>query len=200
MQRIVDADACADLQRRQLQRRRAHRRPRHCQHGIDSDRAQQGALARHVRAAHQQHARLSAEVATSLHTRAAAGISGWPSPIALIAGEPLEEFGKRVRTLLVCVLGERHQRFELAQHFEPRADDGTVGAAPALGGKRGLQRVHQQQHERRQNRIAARLDEIDDGGEFGEGGTRRSSCVNESLRCSVEQRRGLEALRFDEIE
>ena len=170
MQRIIDANAGADLQRASdLQRVRAHRRAGHRQHGIDADRAQQGALARHIRAAHQQNARRRPQSRHHCKRVPRRGSRDGPVPSLRNAGAPSRNSGNGSAGVFVRVLGERQQRFKFAEHFEPRVDDGAVNAAPSLGRERGLQRVHQQQHERRQNRVAARFDEIDDGGELGEG-------------------------------
>ena len=57
LQRILNAQGRANAKRRHPQAPRPHRRARLCEHGVESHRAKQRALARHVRAAHQQQVR-----------------------------------------------------------------------------------------------------------------------------------------------
>ena len=65
----------------------AHRRARQRQHDVHADRPQQRALARHVRAADDDHARAGAPPSrTSLRTERSSGISGWPSAVAVEHG------------------------------------------------------------------------------------------------------------------
>src|ERR1700733_8922142 len=55
LQRIVHADAGTDLQRRKPKALCPNRSASHCKHSIDADCSQQGALARHIRSAYQEH-------------------------------------------------------------------------------------------------------------------------------------------------
>ena len=57
LQRILDSNGRTDRQRRQHEAIRAHRRTSQRENGVCADRAKQRALARHVRAADDEHAR-----------------------------------------------------------------------------------------------------------------------------------------------
>ena len=67
LQRIGQADGSADGERREAQPARAHRSAGLRQHGIDAERAQQRALARHVGAADHQDAQFAADADIVAH-------------------------------------------------------------------------------------------------------------------------------------
>ena len=77
-----------------------------------------------------------------------------------------EELRERIRGALEAVGRNGLQGFDVAEHTEPRLNHLPMTLPPPLGRQRRVYGIHQRQHQRRQERVAARLDEIDEGGEL----------------------------------
>ena len=100
---------------------RTHRGTGQGQDGVDPHGAQQGALARHVRAAHDQHPRRLAErdVVANADRRRQQRVA---DRFGLEASGALDELGKRVGRVFGRVRGHRAEGFKLTDRLEPVAD------------------------------------------------------------------------------
>ena len=139
LQRVLDPQRRAGLERREPQAAGAHRRAREREHDVHPDRAQVGALPGHVRSGDEEHA---GSVPPEPHVvRHGAGArSGWrsasPSRIARAPG-PVQDLRPGVLRVLVGVAGERGERLELGdrvepargRHLRPRARQRSTAAA-----------------------------------------------------------------------
>ena len=159
LQRVLDADRRADLERRQPQPPRAHRRPRLRQHGVDAHRAQQRALAGHVRAAHDEHAQLAGQ-AHVVADRDGLREERMAQPFAVEAGRPGAQLGKDVVRMLVVVAGQRRQRLHLPDGHQPAPHRRSRRAAPALDGVDEVQIPQQQRPDQPDEDVVARIHEI----------------------------------------
>src|SRR5262249_45524582 len=116
---------------------RAYRGARKCKHGIDSYRSQERTLARHVGTAdHEQHGTIS----KSNRVRHALGFRHkWVPKIRSVKHRTVvDDLRKRIVRMFVGVPGERTQRFELADRFQPRSNRRAAAATPLLQCERKL--------------------------------------------------------------
>jgi hypothetical protein len=145
----------ADRQR-EPEARRPDRRARLRQDDVHTDGPQQRALARHVRAAHDQDSR---PAAAEPHVVADGRrfVQERVSQRGRVEQRPFLEHGERIRRVLVRVRRERRQRLELADHAEPLADGGPVRGVPPIDRRRQLAAQEQQQSEHREELIARRV-------------------------------------------
>ena len=134
-------------QRREPQPTRPHRRAGEGEHGVDADRAQQRALARHVRAADERARAARRRAQTSLRTQSARG-SADGRALGVEAGLVLVDLGERVGGVLVGVGGQRAERLELADRREPAGDLGPGAHPPGVDRQGELGRPQQERRER----------------------------------------------------
>ena len=117
----------------------------------------------------------------------------------LEGGGSFQELRKGILGVFEAVGGNRKQGFHVAECAEPGLDHMPMQPPPALGRQRGLDGVHQRQHQRDQEGVAAGFDEAHDGGELRQGDGRRQRMGGQLGRKRA-QRRRLEGFAFDAAE
>ena len=158
LQGIDRPDRGADGERGQPQAPRPHRRSRQGEHRVGSHRAQERALARHVRAADDQEARLVAEPDVVAH-RARFGDQRVAELFGVEARAPELQAGEGVGGVLVGVCGERGQRFEFAHGREPAREGCAEARPPALDRERELRAREQDGRKGREDQVAPRIED-----------------------------------------
>ena len=151
VQRVVDADARADLQRREPQTLARTGAPAIAS-TVLMPTVRSSVLLPDMFEPLISSTRVSPRSLTSLRTQrraaAADGRSTWPRRTLAF-----DELREGIVRMLVAVAGQRDQRFDLADRFQPDAHRVAVMTAPAFRGERDVHAVEQRQIQDRDDEL-----------------------------------------------
>jgi len=136
------------------------RRARESQHRVRPHGPQQGALARHVRATHDEQPQIASEGQVVGHA-AFGGQERVAHRPALETRFTLDQLREAMLGVLVAEAREAGERLGLSDRVDPAPDGGTPVRPPAFDRKRELRRPQQHRADRCEELIAARVEQVD---------------------------------------